>query len=265
MAGCLAHAPYERPWPKWNSGLRVSKGASGSLASMAAMLDGRLNGSWPVAPTRPKTTSKSAAGPAPKLPSSAFVKGSTSVRIAGRSRKTSTMSGAEERWSRTNARAVLVADVDEFDSLERLGAAGDLERVSGSACREVGPQTESVGSEYVDRCVAAPVAVGESFGAHAVDLEAEGFEAGDEGGYGDDAGVDDDVEADSWPGGVVLDGVQEDHLAADEHPAAGYRLGDVDECRPEIRALTAEFGKDDHETDRGSYACIRSFPARDVR
>lgn len=59
--------------------------------------------------------------------------------------------------------------------------------------------------------------------------------------------------------------VEEDHLSADEHPAVGYGLGDVDQCRPEIRALTGEFGEDDHDTDRGSYAWIRSLPARDVR
>ena len=46
---------------------------------------------------------------------------------------------AEERWSRNDARAVVVADVDVFDALERLRAAGDLECASRSAGREVGP------------------------------------------------------------------------------------------------------------------------------
>lgn len=113
--------------------------------------------------------------------------------------------------------------------------ARNLEGVAWRRCREISANSETFGRQHINRRSASAIAVSEKFGTHSVEQESEIFEQPNEVPHGrSDAGIHDHIQigAHTRPLDIVFEGVQQNHLAADENPACQGRFGDIDQCVP---------------------------------
>lgn len=103
--------------------------------------------------------------------------------------------------------------------------------------REIGAGPEPFGGQDVDADTVSPVTVGEPFGRSSFKAEAAQLNGGNEAGgtTGRDASVAQHIEIgrDAGRSCGVFDGVQVDHLTANEGPFTGPQFGELDERIPQ--------------------------------